>query len=115
MQLIGLMEKMKMDHLAFGLDTLCDQAGKRELGYREFLLEALQAEWQGRHQRGTESRLSMARFPWVKTLDQFDMSFQPSIDKKVIRHDLIGSRKGRKYNPAGAARRGQDTWLLLWG
>jgi len=85
MQLIGLLEKMKMDHLAFGLETLCDQASKRELGYREFLLEALQAEWQGRHQRGTESRLSMARFPWVKTLDQFDMSFQPSIDKKVIR------------------------------
>lgn len=85
MQLIGLLEKMKMDHLAFGLDTLCDQAGKRELGYREFLLEALQTEWQGRHQRGTESRLAMARYPWVKTLEQFDMSFQPSIDKKVIR------------------------------
>jgi len=78
-----------MDHLAFGLDTLCDQAGKRELGYREFLLEALQTEWQGRHQRGTESRLAMARYPWVKTLEQFDMSFQPSIDKKVMR-ELLG-------------------------
>ena len=27
----------------------------------------------------------MARFPWIKTLDQFDFSFQLSIDKKVIR------------------------------
>ncbi len=27
----------------------------------------------------------MARFPWIKTLDQCDFSFQLSIDKKVIR------------------------------
>ena len=27
----------------------------------------------------------MARFPWIKTLDQFDFSFQLSLDKKVIR------------------------------
>ena len=85
MQLVGLLEKMKMEHLASGLDTLCEQASKRDLGYREFLTEALQTEWQGRHQRGTEARLSLARFPWVKTLEQFDLSFQPSIDRKVIR------------------------------
>ena len=27
----------------------------------------------------------MARFPWLKTLEQFDFTFQPSIDRKVIR------------------------------
>lgn len=85
MQLVGLLEKMKMEHLLAGLDTLCEQASKKDLGYREFLLEALQTEWQGRHQRGTESRLAVARFPWIKTLEQFDLGFQPSIDRKVIR------------------------------
>jgi len=89
MQLVGLLEKMKMDHLASGLDTLCEQAGKRDLGYREFLVEALQMEWQGRHRRGVESRLCLARFPWIKTLEQFDLSFQPSIDRRVIR-ELAG-------------------------
>lgn len=89
MQLVGLLEKMKMEHLASGLDTLCEQASKRDLGYREFLTEALQAEWLGRHQRGTEARLSLARLPWIKTLEQFDLSFQPSIDRKVIR-ELAG-------------------------
>lgn len=38
---------------------------------------ALQQEWNGRHQRGMESRLKQARFPWVKTLEQFDFGFQP--------------------------------------
>jgi len=89
MQLISLLEKMKMDHLVFQLDTLCEQASKKDLGYREFLIEAMQTEWNGRHMKGVETRLKIARFPWVKTLDQFDFSFQPSIDRKVIR-ELAG-------------------------
>jgi DNA replication protein DnaC len=85
MQLISLLERMKMDHLEAQLDTICEQASKRDLGYKEFLIEALQTEWSGRHQRGVESRLKMARFPWVKTLEQFDFTFQPSIDRKILR------------------------------
>jgi DNA replication protein DnaC len=85
MQLISLLEKMKMDHLCVQLDSICEQASKKDLGYKEFLTRALDTEWKGRHQKGVESRLKMARLPWVKTLEQFDFDFQPSIDRKVIR------------------------------
>jgi len=89
MELEPLLEKLRMEHLGAQLDTICEQAAKRELGYREFLLDALNAEWQGRHLKGVESRLGQARLPWVKTLDQFDFSFQPSLDRKVVR-ELAG-------------------------
>ncbi|EHV68064.1 transposase [Escherichia coli DEC6C] len=36
-----------------------------------------------------ESRLKQARLPWVKTLEQFDFTFQPGIDRKVVR-ELAG-------------------------
>lgn len=85
MQLNRLLERMKMDYLAAQLDAICEQAAKKDLGYREFLTDALDSEWKGRHRKSVESRLKMARFPWIKTLDQFDFSFQLSIDKKVIR------------------------------
>lgn len=85
MQLTGLLEKLKMEHLGYQLDALCEQAAKKDLGYREFLLDALQTEWSGRHLKGVEARLKLARFPWVKTIEQFDFGFQPSIDRKVIR------------------------------
>jgi len=85
MQLVGLMEKLKMDHLAPQLESVCEQASKKDLNYKEFLTQALDTEWRGRHLKGVESRLSQARFPWLKTLDQFDFSFQPSIDRKVVR------------------------------
>jgi DNA replication protein DnaC len=89
MQLTSLLEKMKMDYLASQLDTLCEQAAKKDLGYKEFLCEALLSEWKGRHQKNVECRLKLARFPWIKTIEQFDFSFQPSIDRKVIR-ELAG-------------------------
>ena len=89
MQLSGLIEKLKLDYIADSIDTLCEQASKKDLGYREFLQNVFDAEWTGRRQKGLESRLKRARLPWVKTLEQFDYSFQPSIDKKVMR-ELAG-------------------------
>lgn len=85
MQLDNLFEALKLEHLAAQCDALLEQAAKKDLGYREVLTQALQCEWQGRRQKGTESRLSQARLPWLKTLEQFDFSFQPSVDAKVVR------------------------------
>lgn len=85
MELVSLLDKLRMEHLHAQLDTVCEQAAKKELDYREFLGTALQTEWNGRYQRGVESRLKLARFPWVKTLEQFDFDFQPSVDRKLVR------------------------------
>ena len=89
MELNSLMHKLKLEYLPDNLDSLCEQASKRELDYRSFLAEALATEWHGRHQKGLESRLKQARLPWIKTIEQFDFSFQPSIDRKVVR-ELTG-------------------------
>lgn len=85
MQLTSLMGKLKMDYLPDSLDSLCEQASKKDWNYREFLTESLAAEWAGRHQKGLEGRLKQARLPWMKTLEQFDYGFQPGIDRKVVR------------------------------
>ncbi len=89
MELTTLLERMKMEHLLAQLDGLCEQAAKADVDYKGFLTQALEAEWRGHYQRGVESRLKLARFPWIKTLEQFDFDFQPSIDRKVIR-ELAG-------------------------
>ena len=72
MELITLLERMKMEHLLAQLDGVCEPAAKGDLDYKGFLAQALETEWRGRHQRGVESRLRLARFPWIKTLEQFD-------------------------------------------
>ncbi|HEY5572987.1 MAG TPA: IS21-like element helper ATPase IstB [Anaerolineales bacterium] len=89
MELEILLAKLKMDHLEAQLDAVCEQAAQRELDYKTFLSQALETEWQGRYRRGIEARLRQARFPWIKTLEQFDFDFQPSLDRKQVR-ELAG-------------------------
>jgi DNA replication protein DnaC len=89
MELEHLLGKLKMDHLEAQLDAVCEQAAQRQADYKTFLVQALQTEWQGRYQRGTELRLRQARFPWLKTLEQFDFDFQPSLDRRQVR-ELAG-------------------------
>ena len=89
MALSVLLERLKLDHLLTQLDGVCEQAAKGDLDYQSFLARALEAEWRGRQQRGIDIRLRMARFPWLKTLEQFDFECQPSLDRKVVR-ELAG-------------------------
>jgi DNA replication protein DnaC len=89
MELTTLLERMKMEHLLAQIDTVCEQAAGRDLDFKAFLAQALETELQGRFRRGVEARLKLARFPWIKTLDQFDFDFQPSLDRKVVR-ELAG-------------------------
>lgn len=84
-----LLPKLKLDHLEVQRPALCEQAAQRDLDYQSFLAEALRAEWQGRFQRGIETRLRQSRFPWIKTLEQFDFDFQPSLDRRQVR-ELAG-------------------------
>ncbi|NGZ11730.1 MAG: AAA family ATPase [Nitrospira sp. LK70] len=89
MELSVLLDRLKMEHLLTHLDSVCEQAAKGDLDDHGFLARALEAEWRGRQQRGIEIRLRMARFPWIKPLDQFDFECQPSLDRKVVR-ELAG-------------------------
>jgi len=89
MELNHLLDKLKMDHLQAQLDSVCEQAAQHSEDYKTFLAEALTTEWQGRYQTGIEARLRQARFPWIKTLEQFDFDFQPSLDRKQVR-ELAG-------------------------
>lgn len=85
MELEALLDKLKMEALGDQLDTLCEQAAKKDLDYRAFLTEVMKTEWQSRRVRGTEARMRQARFPAMHTLEAFDFDFQPGIDRKVIR------------------------------
>ena len=89
MELSALLEKLKLEHLDAQLDVVCQQAASRDLDYKSFLAQALETEYHGRFQRGIEARLRQSRFPWLKTLDQFDFDFQPSLDRKQVR-ELAG-------------------------
>jgi DNA replication protein DnaC len=67
------------------LEGLLEQAAKKETSYAEFLDELLACEVDARRSRYLRARLQLAHLPFLKTFDQFDFGFQPSIDERQIR------------------------------
>lgn len=57
--------------------------------YGAFLLDLLEAERAARYGRYLKTRMKGANFPFHKTLNDFDFSFQPTIDERQI-HELAG-------------------------
>jgi len=67
------------------LEGLLETASKNEPAYADFLLEVMNTEADARRQRYLKARLQLAHLPYIKTFDQFDFGFQPSIDERQIR------------------------------
>src|SRR6201986_3887880 len=67
------------------LENLLEQASQKEPGYSDFLQDLLSCEVDARRTRYLRARLQLAHLPFIKTFDQFDFGFQPSIDERQIR------------------------------
>jgi len=67
------------------LDRVAEEAARANLPYLDFLDRLLEEEAAARYQRTVAFKTTMARFPFIKTLDQFNFSFQPSIDERQIK------------------------------
>lgn len=84
------MRSLKLQRVAEELPGLLQEAGKRELSFAEFVQELVTRELAAKHERHTQMKTTMARFPFHKTLESFDFKFQPSIDVKVIKELATG-------------------------
>lgn len=79
------LEKLKLATMIDRLDTISEQTSKDQGSYLDFLEGLLDAEVTTRSEKNVALKLRLARFPYHKSLDDFDFSFQRSIDKKLIR------------------------------
>ena len=87
-QLLRIQENLKhlkLTRTTQSLENLLQDAGKQELSYSDFLDRLLEEEVSLKQEKQTALNTSLAKLPYVKTLESFDFSFQPSIDVKGIR------------------------------
>jgi len=66
------------------LESHLERAAQEDRAYSEFLCDLVDAEVGARRARYMRTRLSLAHLPYQKTLEQFDLSFQPSVDGRQI-------------------------------
>jgi DNA replication protein DnaC len=88
--LIAMLNRLKRTAIRDQLDSLVDEAGRRELTIREALSLFCEREIARKDERRIEVGIGLARFLFVRDLESFDFAAQPSIDKKQIREIATG-------------------------
>jgi DNA replication protein DnaC len=87
-QLDVKLETLGLNRAKAVLDSVVEEAVRDGVTHREFLDRLLELEIADWKERRSAGRIRFARFPYPKTIDQFDFDFQPSIDKKRIKELL---------------------------
>ena len=78
------LEDLKMNKAAEVLDQISQQAAAEQWSYSHFLGRLLEAEQEERLQKNINIAYKMSKFPYLKELDDYDFSVQPSLDKRII-------------------------------
>ncbi|ARV20586.1 Chromosomal replication initiator protein DnaA [Curvibacter sp. AEP1-3] len=79
-----LCDQLRLLNLPDQLAHLGQMAAKKELGYLEFLEQALRGEALARVERTRAMLTRIAGFPAIKTLDEFDFQFTSGVPKPVV-------------------------------
>ena len=85
-ELTFLFRTLKAPAAARALPKLAERARAEEWSYERFAEALLQTEVASRDAHGGEARIKQARFPARKTLEEFDFSFQRSVQKTLALH-----------------------------
>jgi len=82
--------RLRLRYVAERLDAVLNEAARAEPTYLDFLDSVLRQEVDAKQRTRVTMGLKIAHFPAVKTLDDFDFKFQPSIDQRLVRELASG-------------------------
>src|SRR6266540_5640961 len=77
---------LKAPRIAALAAPLAERARSEGWDYEQYLAQVLGEEVASRESHGRAARVKAARFPQVKTLDDFDFSFQRSVKRQQVAH-----------------------------
>lgn len=77
--------RLRLGRIVEQLDALLSDAARGEPTYLDFLDAILREEVGAKQRKRVAMGIQIAHFPAVKTLDDFDFKFQPSVDQKLVR------------------------------
>ena len=81
-----LARALKMPRVPKASRLFAERARAEGWDYEVFLAAVLSEESNQREIRGSDARIKTARFPQIKTLDDFDFTFQRSVKRQTVAH-----------------------------
>ena len=80
-----MLTRLKLTAIRDQLDSLLDTATRRKLTLLDTVQLLCEAEVARKDERRIQMASSIAKFPFVRTLDGFEFAAQPSLDAKLVR------------------------------
>ena len=101
--------KLRLGAVAERIDGILAQAARAEPTYLDFLDQILTEETEAKQKKRVAMGIQIAHFPSVKTLEEFEFKFQPSIDQKLVRelatgHFITGAENVLMFGPPGVGK-----------
>ena len=75
---------LQLDRAAECFATLAEDARTEEWSHVEFLARLVAEQADATRNRRLSARLRYARFPFRKTIAEFDFEFQPTVDRRLV-------------------------------
>jgi DNA replication protein DnaC len=84
-RLVEHLAKLGLKRVSEQLDAILSDAARKEPTYLDFLDQVLCQEVGSRQRKRVAMGIQIAHFPTVRTLEEFEFKFQPSIDQRLVR------------------------------
>ena len=84
MLLENYLKRLKLPTIANNYEKTAEEAKQNEASYQDYLSCLTEQEVKVRDENAQKYRLKLANFPAIKTLDTFDFSIIPTLDKKLV-------------------------------
>lgn len=89
-RVIERLAKLRLAHVASRLDALLSEAAQSDTCYLDFLDRLLDEEIEAKQRKRVVMGITIANFPMVRTLEEFDFVFQPTVDRTLVRELATG-------------------------
>ena len=84
-QIETYLKELKLKGILSVYKELSEQAAKGNLLYEEYLALLLEKELKRKTEASVKAKIAKAKFPFLKTIEEFDFSFQPSLKEREVR------------------------------
>src|ERR1700729_3077398 len=84
------LKRLRLPTIVKNYDLVAKEAEVNRVSYEEYLCCLSEQEVQAREENTRKERLTKARFPAIKTLDQFKFDEIPALDKSLVMQLFTG-------------------------
>ena len=76
--------RLRLPRIREVIESVINTAQEQEKSYLSFLDELLEEEVASKEQRRIETALKISGLPFIKSIDEFDFTFQPQLDRRRV-------------------------------